>query len=170
MSQPFPVQDSLRPPDSAVRATASPPSSYGCAVLGRSVVSDFLRPHPWTVARQAPPSMELHQARILEWVAIPFSRGSSPTQGLNQGLPQCRWILCRLSHQGSRATLVRPTDWPQRLRSRVWGRWKDKAFPCKREKGVNAGSCPPHPRGTFLSRGFMGGRQSPVYHQVMPSR
>ena len=109
MSQPFPVQDSLRPPDSAVRATASPPSSYGCAVLGRSVVSDSLRPHPWTVARQAPPSMELLQARILEWVAIPFSRGSSPTQGLNQGLPQCRWILCRLSHQGSRATLVRPS-------------------------------------------------------------
>ena len=92
LSQPFPVQDSPRPPDSAVRAAASPPSSYGC-VLGRSVVSDSLLPHPWTVARQAPPSMELLQARILDWVAIPFSRGSSPTQGLNQGLPQCRWIL-----------------------------------------------------------------------------
>ena len=31
---------------------------------------------PWTVACQAPLSMEV-QARILEWVAIPFSRGSS---------------------------------------------------------------------------------------------
>ena len=28
------------------------------------------------------------QARTLEWVAIPFSRGNLPTQGLNPGLPQ----------------------------------------------------------------------------------
>ena len=32
---------------------------------------------PWTVARQAPLSMGILQARILEWVAISFSRGSS---------------------------------------------------------------------------------------------
>ena len=32
---------------------------------------------PWTVACQAPPSMEFLQARILEWVAISFSRRSS---------------------------------------------------------------------------------------------
>ena len=32
---------------------------------------------PWTVAHQAPPSMEILQARVLEWVAISFSRGSS---------------------------------------------------------------------------------------------
>ena len=32
---------------------------------------------PWTVACQAPPSMRLFQARILEWVTISFSRGSS---------------------------------------------------------------------------------------------
>ena len=32
---------------------------------------------PWTVANQAPPSMGILQARILEWVAISFSRGSS---------------------------------------------------------------------------------------------
>ena len=29
---------------------------------------------PWTVAHQAPLSMGILQARILEWVAIPFSR------------------------------------------------------------------------------------------------
>ena len=29
---------------------------------------------PWTVACQVPPSMGFFQARILEWVAIPFSR------------------------------------------------------------------------------------------------
>ena len=85
---------------------------------------------PWTVHG-------ILQARILEWVAFPFSRGSSqprdgtqssslqvgslpvkpqgkpkntgvdslfllqgifPTQGLNPGLPHCRWILYQLSY------------------------------------------------------------------------
>ena len=32
---------------------------------------------PWTVAHQAPLSMGILQARILKWVAISFSRGSS---------------------------------------------------------------------------------------------
>ena len=32
---------------------------------------------PWTVAPQAPLSMEVLQARVLEWVAMPSSRGSS---------------------------------------------------------------------------------------------
>ena len=41
------------------------------------------------------------QARILEWVAFPFSRGIFPTQGSNPCLPYCRWILYQLSHKGS---------------------------------------------------------------------
>ena len=40
------------------------------------------------------------QAKILEWVAIPSSRGSSH-QGLNPGLLHCRQIFYYLSHQGS---------------------------------------------------------------------
>ena len=43
---------------------------------------------PWIV-------LGIIQARILECVAIPFSRGSNP------GLPYCRQILYRLSHRGS---------------------------------------------------------------------
>ena len=40
------------------------------------------------------------QARILEWAAIPFSRGSIfLTQGLNPHLLHCRWILYCLSNQ-----------------------------------------------------------------------
>ena len=39
------------------------------------------------------------QARVLEWVAMPSSRGIFPTQGLNPGLPHCRQILYHLSHQ-----------------------------------------------------------------------
>ena len=42
----------------------------------------------------------IFQARILEWVAISFSRGILPTQGSNSGLLHCRQILYQLSHQG----------------------------------------------------------------------
>ena len=45
-----------------------------CASL-LSCVRLFLT--PWTAARQAPLSMGILQARILEWVAMPSSRGSS---------------------------------------------------------------------------------------------
>ena len=38
------------------------------------------------------------QARILEWVAIPFSRGIFPTQGLKLSFPHGRQILYCLSH------------------------------------------------------------------------
>ena len=41
------------------------------------------------------------QARILECVAITYSRGIFPTQELNLGLLYCRQILYHLSHQGS---------------------------------------------------------------------
>ena len=41
------------------------------------------------------------QARILEWVAIPFSRGSSQTQRSDPGFLHFRQILYHLSHQGS---------------------------------------------------------------------
>ena len=38
-------------------------------------------------------------ARILEWVAFPFSRGPNP--GSNPGFPHCGLILYQLSHKGS---------------------------------------------------------------------
>ena len=46
------------------------------------------------------------QARILEWVAFPFSRGVFPTQGSDPGLLHCRQILNHLSHQGSTLTSI----------------------------------------------------------------
>ena len=50
-----------------------------CAVFNR----DRLFATPCTVAWQAPLSMGIIQARILEWIAIPFSRGSSwPKDGI----------------------------------------------------------------------------------------
>ena len=44
-----------------------------CAVLSHAQLFTT----PWTAARQAPLSMGTLQARILEWVAMPSSRGSS---------------------------------------------------------------------------------------------
>ena len=40
------------------------------------------------------------QASILEWVAVPFSRGSSWPRAQTLGLLHCRQILYHLSHQG----------------------------------------------------------------------
>ena len=45
------------------------------------------------------------QARVLEWVAIPFSRGIFPSQGSNPGLLHCKQILYHLSHKGSPSIL-----------------------------------------------------------------
>ena len=45
-------------------------------MLSRSVVSDSFGT-AWTIALQAPLSMGILQARRLEWVAMPSSRGSS---------------------------------------------------------------------------------------------
>ena len=56
---------------------------------------------PCTMAHQAPLSMGIPQARILEWIAMPSSRGFFPAQGSNPGLLHCRRILHHLSHQGS---------------------------------------------------------------------
>ena len=42
---------------------------------------------PWTVAHQAPLFMGILQARLLEWVAISFSRGSSQSRDRT-------WVSC----------------------------------------------------------------------------
>ena len=53
---------------------------------------------PWTVARQAPPSMVFSRQKY--WSGLPFpSPGIFPTQGLNPGLPHCRQMLYCLSHR-----------------------------------------------------------------------
>ena len=46
---------------------------------------------------------EIHQARILEWAAIPFSRGIADP-GIKPRSLHCRQILYCLSHQGSLQT------------------------------------------------------------------
>ena len=53
-------------------------------MLSRSVMSDSAT--QWTVACQAPLSMGILQARILEWVAISFSR-DLPDTGIQLASP-----------------------------------------------------------------------------------
>ena len=56
---------------------------------------------PMDLAHQAPLSMGILQARILEWVAMPSSRGSSQPRDQTQVSHIFRLILYHLNHQGS---------------------------------------------------------------------
>ena len=56
---------------------------------------------PWTVAHQAPLSVGILQARILEWVALHSSRGSSQPQDRTCiSFVSCcgRWVLYHQHH------------------------------------------------------------------------
>ena len=65
-----------------------PPWRQSCAGLcrARSLSRVWLFVTPWTVARQAPLSRGILQARILEWVAMPPS-GDLPNPGIKPGSP-----------------------------------------------------------------------------------
>ena len=67
---------------------------FMCESESHSVVSDSLRPHglysPWNSPGQ---NTGVGSHSLLQ--------GIFPTQGLNPGLPHCRWILYQLSHKGS---------------------------------------------------------------------
>ena len=57
--------------------TAFSSRSLKAVLCAQSVSGVRLFVAAWTVAHQIPLSMGILQARILEWVAIPSSRGSS---------------------------------------------------------------------------------------------
>ena len=55
---------------------------------------------PWTVAHQAPLSIEFSRQEY--WSGLPcLLQGIFPTQGSKPVFPHYRWILYHLSHQGS---------------------------------------------------------------------
>ena len=67
--------------------------------VSHSVMSHLPKPRKCTL-----PGYSVHeilQVRILEWVAIPFSKEIFTTQGSNPGLLLHRQILYHLSNQGS---------------------------------------------------------------------
>ena len=68
-------------------------SFIGCQILYHWVTSAYILGHsvmsysfvtPWIAARQAPLSIGILQTRILEWIAMPSSRGSSPPRNWTQ--------------------------------------------------------------------------------------
>ena len=68
----------------------------------------------------SPPGSLVHgifQARILEWVSLPFSKGVFPTQISNPGLLHCLQILYHLSHQGSPTMFLKTLANSQRGRT-----------------------------------------------------
>ena len=65
---------------------------------------------PWTAALQAPLSMGIFQARILEWVAMPSSRGSSQPRDWTQVSPTRGRLFTHLT-----PTLYIPTFYKKRL-------------------------------------------------------
>ena len=80
----------------------------GCSLAGSSVHGILQARTPVKVAQSSltlcdPMDYAVHgifQARILEWVVVPFSRGSSQPRD-QTGLLHCRRILYQLSYQGS---------------------------------------------------------------------
>ena len=56
---------------------------------------------PMNCSPQGSSVHRIFQARILEWVVIPFSRGSSWPRDRSHVSGHCRQILYHLSHQGS---------------------------------------------------------------------
>ena len=73
--------------------------TYSLCVCAYSVSRVQLFTTPSIVARQVSLSMEILQARILEWVAMPSS-----------SLSHCRQILSHLSHQRSLLTRFSYTE------------------------------------------------------------
>ena len=66
---------------------------------------------PWTVASQTPLSMGILQAKILEWVAISFSRGSSLSRGSSRS--RDRTLVSRIA--GRRFNLLATREAPRAL-------------------------------------------------------
>ena len=103
-----PLSPTWRIPAASILAPMFHSPYDSLSLLSCSIVSDG-----------SPPGSSVHgilQARILAWTAIPFSRGSSPTQGMgchfflqgifltqgwNLDLPHWGQILYCLSHRGS---------------------------------------------------------------------
>ena len=100
-----PHQEDPRHPLGTLSARSHQTAPVVVLVCSRSVVSDFCDPMDCI-----PPGSSVHgifQARILEWVAISFSKGIFWTQESNPGLLYCRQILYLLSYGGKPPVVAR---------------------------------------------------------------
>ena len=110
------VSNSLRPhelqhtrppcpsPTPGVHPDSHPSSQWCHPAISSSVVPFSSCPQFLPASESFPMTMdytvhEILQARILEWVAFPFSKGI-PNPGIKPGLPHCRQIFYQLRHKG----------------------------------------------------------------------
>ena len=110
---------------------------YSCQSFHRiSFVFFFLIVFPWkwklhqTLCNPMDYTVqEILQATILEWVAFPFSRGSSQRRDQTQVSCICRQILDQLSHQGS-PRVLESVAYPSPCRpSWFWNRTRVSCIP-----------------------------------------
>ena len=110
-------------------------SCYYWCLVAKSCPALFAA--PWTVARQAPLSMAFYSPE-LEWVAFPFSRGSS--QGSNLCLLHWQADSLPLSHQGSLQlsyrTAITRTLAQKSLGKKTADSGKDMIHPREQKDGV----------------------------------
>ena len=90
-----------------VELTAIPPSSHNASsltfVCSVGCLVTQSRPTLCEPMDCSPPGSSVHgilQAKTTGVCCHALLQGIFPTQGLNRGLPHCRWILYCLSHQG----------------------------------------------------------------------
>ena len=78
------------------KANQSPQNEVWCVLVTQSCLTLCI---PMDCSPPGSSVCGILQARILEWVAIPFSRGSSQPRNQPGGLLHCRQILYQLSYQ-----------------------------------------------------------------------
>ena len=109
------------------------------------------RPTLWDPMGCRLPGCSVHginQAGILGWVAISFSRGIFPTQGLNLGLLHLRQTLYCLSYQGS--------SWMQRNKTKAHHSSLRAKLKGHSQPGQTSAIFPPAPRAQVSSVRVLG--------------
>ena len=92
------------PPGSSVHGILQARILEPCCCCVASVVCDPIRPH-----RRQPTRLPRPWDSPGKYTGVgchALLQGIFPTQGSNRGLPHCRWVLYRLSHQGSPTTVT----------------------------------------------------------------
>ena len=79
-------------------SSISPRCVHVCVLVAQSCLTLW---DPMDCRPPGPSIRGILQTRVLEWVAIPFSRGSSWLRDWTQVFLHCRQMLYRLSQQGS---------------------------------------------------------------------
>ena len=97
---------------------------FNLSPLTRGICVQLLSPVrlfviPWTLAHQAPLSLEFARQEYWSRYCRALLQGIFPTQGLNLGLPHCRQTLYRLSQQETTRGVQQLHSWTSLLTDEV---------------------------------------------------